>query len=55
MLTLSFRRLVARLRDAGVEHLRRVLDRLDGQTLTDLERVLGRLAEAARAVAADQG
>jgi DNA-binding MarR family transcriptional regulator len=53
-LTAAGRDLVARLRDAGVEHLRGLLNRLDDETLTDLERVLARLAEAARSAAAEQ-
>lgn len=39
--------LVARLRDAGVEHLRRLMNRLDDETLAALEMVLQRIAVAA--------
>jgi DNA-binding MarR family transcriptional regulator len=39
--------LVGRLRDAGLERMRRLLDRLDDATLADLERVLLALATAA--------
>ena len=39
--------LVARLRDAGLERMRRLLDRLDDASLADLERVLLALAAAA--------
>lgn len=41
--------LVNRLRDAGLEHLRRLLDRLDDEALAALELVLGQLAAAAAA------
>jgi DNA-binding MarR family transcriptional regulator len=46
-LTGEGRALVERLRDAGVDHLRRLTSRLDDETLAALEMVLHRLAVAA--------
>jgi DNA-binding MarR family transcriptional regulator len=46
-LTDDGRRLVNGLRDGGIEHLRRLLDRLDDETLTSLEGALGKLAAVA--------
>ncbi len=44
--------LVARLRDAGVEHMRRILARLDDETLGNLAQVLDKLGTAAAEEAA---
>jgi len=45
--------LMARLRDAGVDHLRRLMNRLDDETLAALEMVLQRIAVAAAEEIAD--
>jgi DNA-binding MarR family transcriptional regulator len=53
-LTDKGRSIVESVRDAGLAHMRRLLDRLDGETLDAMDTVLRRLREAADAEAAEQ-
>jgi DNA-binding MarR family transcriptional regulator len=53
--TESGRALVARLEAAGTEHLRGLLGTLEAEDLLALERIVGRLTEAAVAAGAEAG
>lgn len=54
-LTAEGRSLVERVRDSGLESMRRLLSRLDDETLAAFETVLRRLNDAAEEEAAEQG